>query len=250
MDRDIAALDEAAAEDAAKIATLAVDDDLLAQGAAIDALRERLGAVRKAIEDLPKRRQDRHAAEARLNDAAQRLGLASHAELLAKLPTDPALAQARSLIEQIKQAETAIGRAEERAARSARQRDEFLAGQSAADVVVDVEQARQRFNALGDIAGQADLWRRDSATLKHETDQLAAQVASLASLPRIGGDAASPAAAGWRDDRQFCPRVRGRQGRCYSASRKPLRRTTRKSPGSRNSSNGSPQMQVCRPAPT
>ena len=127
--REIAALDEVAAEDAAKIATLALDDELLAQGAAIDALRERLGAVRKAVEDLPKRRQDRHAAEARLIDAAQRLGLASHIELLAKLPTDPALAQARWLIEQIKQAETAISRAAARAARSAREREEFCAGQ-------------------------------------------------------------------------------------------------------------------------
>ena len=183
LDRDIAALDAAAAEDAAKIATLAVDDDLLAQGAAIDALRERLGAVRKAIEDLPKRRQDRHAAEARLTDAAQRLGLSSHVELLAKLPTDPALAQARSLIEQIKQAENAIGRAEARAARSARERDEFGAGDGTAEIVVDVAQARQRFDALGDIPAQADRWRRDGAMLKQETEALAAHIASLDPCP-------------------------------------------------------------------
>ena len=44
-----------------------------------------------------------------------------------------------------------------------RERDEFAAGESAGDVVVDIEQARQRFSALGDIAGQVELWRRDGA---------------------------------------------------------------------------------------
>jgi len=183
LDREIAALDDVAATDAAEIAALAVDQELLAQGAAIDALRERLGAVRKAIEDLPRRRQARDSAEAMLNDAARRLGLSTHVELLQRLPTDPALAQARALIEQIRQAEQTIAKAGERLARATRERDEFIASEDAAEIVVDVAQARQRFDALGDIPGQAEQWRRDGAVLKREADNLAAHIAALDPCP-------------------------------------------------------------------
>ena len=50
---DITALDSADAIEAAEIAAMKVDDGLLAESAAVDALRERLGVVRKAIDDLP-----------------------------------------------------------------------------------------------------------------------------------------------------------------------------------------------------
>jgi len=50
---DITALDSADAIEAAEIAAMKVDGGLLAESAAIDTSRERLGAVRKAIDDLP-----------------------------------------------------------------------------------------------------------------------------------------------------------------------------------------------------
>jgi chromosome segregation protein len=53
LDREIATLDAAAAADTAEIAALAIDETLLAEGIAIDVLRERLGA--------PPRRQSRDA---------------------------------------------------------------------------------------------------------------------------------------------------------------------------------------------
>jgi len=183
LDQEIVSLDQAAAADAAEIASLAVNDDVLAEGAAIDALRERLGAVRKAIEDLPRRRQARDSAEALLNDAARRLGLSTHVELLQRLPTDPALAQARALIEQIRQAEQTIAKAGERLTRATRERDEYVASEDAVEIVLDVAQAKQRFDALGDIPGQAELRRRDSAVLKREADNLAAHIASLDPCP-------------------------------------------------------------------
>ena len=58
----IAALDAADAADAQASTATAVDESLLSEGPTIDALREQLGAVRKAKEDIPRRRQAREAA--------------------------------------------------------------------------------------------------------------------------------------------------------------------------------------------
>ena len=181
--REIATLDATASAEAADVAALAIDETLLAEGIAIDALRERLGAVRKAIDDLPRRRYDRDAAIATLDDAARRLGLASHEELLARLPTDPALAQARDLIAHIKTAERSIGDATARLARALQERDDFAAEESGASAVIDVTQLRQRFDALGDIPAQADRLRRDRAAFTLETDALKAALASLDPMP-------------------------------------------------------------------
>ncbi|WP_152647661.1 YhaN family protein, partial [Rhodopseudomonas palustris] len=183
LEREIAALDADAAADAAEIAAMAVDERLLSEGAAIDALRERLGAVRKALDDLPRRRQARELAQAQLDDAAHRLGLASHAELLARLPSDPALAQARELIERNRRAAQAITEAEARHARARQERDDFMAEDGVADAVVDIEQLRQRFDALGDIPAQADRLRRDGAALSADNATLQASVASLDPSP-------------------------------------------------------------------
>ena len=183
LTRDLADLDAAAAADAAEIVALAVDDRLLAEGAAIDALRERLGAVRKAIDDLPRRRQARDAAEADLSEAARKLGLASHEILLAKLPTDPALAQARDLIAQIRQAEQAIAAAKSRHLRAQQEHDDFAAEDRNGAAVVDVAQLRQQFDSLGDIPAQADRLRRERSALGIETQTLTAMLASLQPSP-------------------------------------------------------------------
>ncbi len=87
------------ATDEAAIGALQVDAALLAEGEAVDALRERLSAVRKAEEDLPRRVEAHNAAQASLDELARRLGFAGHAALLAAQPTDPAMARARSLID-------------------------------------------------------------------------------------------------------------------------------------------------------
>jgi uncharacterized protein YhaN len=181
--RDIAALDAAEAADFGAIAALAVDETLLSEGEAIDALRERLGAVRKAIDDLPRRRQAREAAEATLNDAARRLGLASHGELLDRLPTDQALAHARDLIEKERRAAQAAADADARHERARQEHDRFEAEEGARLVAVDPEQLRARFEALDDIPAQADRLYWETAALKTEMDSLTAATAALDPSP-------------------------------------------------------------------
>ncbi|MBN8962656.1 MAG: AAA family ATPase [Rhizobiales bacterium] len=181
--RELAKLDAADAADATEIAALAIDETTLAQAANIEMLRDRMGAIRKDFDDLPRRRQARDAARAALDDSARRLALSSHAALLEKLPTDAALAQARDLIARRKQAEQAIADADARHARLQRELDDFAAEFTDIPAVVDPEQLRQRFDALGDIAAQADRLRRETSVLDIEANALASAARVLDPAP-------------------------------------------------------------------
>ncbi|WP_346294700.1 AAA family ATPase [Rhodopseudomonas sp. P1] len=182
LEAGIAAVDAAAAADAAELATIDVDEALLAEAAAIEALRERLGAVRKAAADLPRRRHDRAVAEAALDDCARRLGLPSHVELLTSLPTEPALADARYRLEKMRRTTQELAELEARHARAKRELDS--AAVTGDDPhLVDLEPLRQRFEALGDIPAQEDRLRRDRAALAVEYEAIGCALAALDPAP-------------------------------------------------------------------
>lgn len=177
-------LDQADAVDAEAVAALNVDEALLLRGATIDALRERLGAVRKAIDDLPRRSEAKRTAQEALLNAAQRLGLASHEELLARLPTDPALAEVKSLIEATRRAEAAQAQAEARRKTANQERDRILGEASGRVHAVDPEPLRQRLQALADIPTLADRQRREHAACDLEHGNLVTTLAAL--IPGVG----------------------------------------------------------------
>jgi len=181
--RELARLDDDDRNDASDIAGLAVNEPLLAAQAAIEALRERTGAIRKDFEDLPRRRQARDAAQAALDDSARRLGLPSHVALLERLPADPAQALARDLIARRKQTDSTIADSSRRRAEVQRELDDFLADHVAMPSLSDPAQLKQRFDALGDVAGEVHRLRRDTAALKIETDALAAAAEALDPSP-------------------------------------------------------------------
>lgn len=179
LDREISTLDMADAVDAAEIAAMVINEALLSEGDAIDSLRERLGAIRKAIDDLPRRRQARDTAMDTLDEAARRLGLASHAMLLERLPTDIALAHVRDLLDRIGRFEQTMTDADARLVRAQQELQDIETGAGETHAMIDPEQLRQRLDALGDIPAQADRLRRDTASLNIETEALAADAASL-----------------------------------------------------------------------
>ncbi|MET0878637.1 MAG: AAA family ATPase, partial [Tardiphaga sp.] len=191
--RELSSLDAADAADAEAIAGLSVDEAVLSAGPTVDALRERLGAVRKAMDDLPRRREARRLAQEQLDAAARRLGLASHLELIAALPTDPALAHVRDLIDRARRAEQAKRDADDKRARVLQEIDTLAADDGASHAISDPEAARQRLDALADIPTHADRLRRDAAALALETNNIVAagaaldpppgDIARLASLP-------------------------------------------------------------------
>lgn len=182
LEAEIATLDAAAAADAAEIATIHVDEALLAEAGTIESLRERLGAVRKAASDLPRRRHDRASAEATLDDCARKLGLGSHVELLAALPTEPALAEARDRIERMRSTAKELADIEARHQRVQRERDSQAATGDDPHLV-DLEPLRQRFEALGDIPAQEERLRRDRAALAVELEAISHAVAALDPSP-------------------------------------------------------------------
>ncbi|MDP1603140.1 MAG: hypothetical protein Q8M03_07740, partial [Legionella sp.] len=183
LQRQIVILDEAAAKDATETAALTIDAGLLSEKSTIDALRERLGAIRKAAEDLPRRRQARDAAIATLEEAAKKLGLSSHGEILAKLPHTMALAQARDLIDKRKSAELALADADARCKKLQKERDEHAA-QDQSVHLMDIDHVRQRFDALGDVSSQAERLLRERAAFAIEIESIAAGLAAL--TPPVG----------------------------------------------------------------
>jgi len=182
LEAEITAVDAAAAADAAELATIDVDEALLAEAPTIESLRERLGAVRKAAADLPRRRHDRAVAEAALDDCARRLGLPSHVELLTSLPTEPALADARDRLEKMRRTTQELAELEARHARAKRELDN-AAGTGDDPHLVDLEPPRQRFEALGDIPAQEDRLRRDRAALAVEYEAIGSALGALDPAP-------------------------------------------------------------------
>lgn len=180
--QEIATLDEDDARDAAEIASLAIDAAVLAAGPQIDALRERLGAIRDAREDLPRRRQARDDAQAALDGLGRQLGLSSHAELLHRMPTEPGLALARDLIRQVLAAEAAITDAERRCVRAQQDHDDTAADETPA-LIGDIAHVRQRFAALGDLPALVERHRRATSAFAADTESLTAEVAALDPSP-------------------------------------------------------------------
>jgi uncharacterized protein YhaN len=94
-----------------------------------------------------------------------------------------ALAQARDLIDKRKSAELAFTEADRRCARLQKERDEHTAQDQNAHLK-DIDQLRQRFEAIGDVAAQAERLLREHAALAIEADSIAA--GSLALTPSAG----------------------------------------------------------------
>lgn len=171
------------ARDEAAVQALGVDPELIARGPAIDELRERLGAVRKAKEDLPRRVEAHNLAQSQLDDLARRLGLADHQALLASPPTDPAIAKARALIAARRRAEDKQSDALEahRKALAARDRLRATAGEPAADP----DPLKRRLATLADAAADSDRLRRERLEHEREASSLAEETARLD--PQPGG---------------------------------------------------------------
>lgn len=183
LQRQIGVLDVAEVDSASELDALSVDEPLLAEGPAIDALRQQLGAVQKATDDLPRRRQARDGAVTSLDEAARKLALSSHTEVLEKLPNTMALALARDLIDQRKSAEVALVEAERRRKKLQNECDDHVKLDQSVHLM-DVDHLRQRFEALGDVAAQAEQLLREHAALTIEVDSIYAGLLTL--MPSAG----------------------------------------------------------------
>ena len=152
---------------------------MLGEGAAIDELRERLGAVRKANEDLPRRLEAMNGARDTLSEAARRLGFPSYEELLAGLPTDVALARVQELIATGKRNVEKHREAAASCEAAARQHNLLKIDQDGVSKPIDPEPFRQRLDALADTPANADRFRREIAACESETRALVEAASAL-----------------------------------------------------------------------
>jgi uncharacterized protein YhaN len=183
-------LDEA--EGAAAIAALMVDEPLLEIGGRIDSLREKLGAVRKAEDDLPRRHESAHIARASLFEAARRLGLGSVEELLARQPADPALALARELIDSRRDVERRLAETDSALATARRELEELEQACAQQGPCADPAPLLQRLQAFADIPADAERLRRETLAeslerrrLLEETERLDPSAGEIENLARL-----------------------------------------------------------------
>lgn len=177
--KDLRQLDESDAHDRAEIAGLGIDENLLSCGAEIDLLRERLGAVRKALDDLPRRAEARRIAIAELDELARRLGMASHGVLLARRPADPALEQVRALTEARTLANARLRDAEDRHVKAVRNRDALAAESQHPVHPADPAIFRQRLESVADVPGDVRRVREDGAACDEEQRAIAEAARAL-----------------------------------------------------------------------
>lgn len=183
LDGELAKQAAADAADHAAIAELAVDEALLAQEPEAQALRERLGAVRKAQADLPKRQEGQRIARDALAESARKLGFASVEDLLARIPSDPALAGAREILDERRRAEERHADALEELARARQHALDLEDGREGDAHAADPEPFLRRFEAFADVAGDADRLRRDRSEDALEETRLEEDAARLDPQP-------------------------------------------------------------------
>lgn len=179
VDEELAEYDLADAEGNSAIAALAVNEALLDAGPSADALREKLGAVRKAEEDLPKRREAVRIAREALTEAARRLGFASHEELLARMPNDPALASVRELIGERKTAERRLADAASELATARQELQELEEAATLERHAADPSPFLLRLEAFTDVPADADRLRREAAAHELEAQRLREETTKL-----------------------------------------------------------------------
>jgi uncharacterized protein YhaN len=157
------------AEDAALRASLGLDPALVAQGEAIDALREQLGAIRKAEADLPARLGAEAQARQQLSELARRLGLAGPDALLGGTPDDAALARLRALAARRRASAKALEDAERRHAAAAA---ELAQSATEAGPPVDPAPLKRRLDGFADVARDAEKLNQERAAMAQEARAL------------------------------------------------------------------------------
>ncbi len=170
-------------EAAEEIAALKIDVPLIETAAEIEALRERLGEIRKAESDLPKRREASRAAREQLDELARRLGLADAEALIARQPSDATISGVEAAMEARSDAEKRLLAEQEKAEEAERRLQELEQSQAPGEALVDPAPFRQRIAAFADLPSEADRARRDRLAFDHAEAELLKETQRLDPSP-------------------------------------------------------------------
>ncbi|MGA9599679.1 MAG: AAA family ATPase [Methylocystis sp.] len=159
-------------EAAEEIAALKIDAPLIEKASEIEALRERLGAIREAESHLPRRREAARGAREQLEQMARRLGVDSAETMIAHQPTDAASIRAETAIEARSDAEKRALVALEAVLEAERRLQELERREDRQRPSVDPAPFRRRIEAFGDLATDADRARRERLAHDHAAAEL------------------------------------------------------------------------------
>jgi len=159
-------------EAAEEIGALKIDAPLMERANEVEALRERLGEIRKAESDLPKRREAARAARDQLDGLARRLGAGSSDALIASQPTDAAIVRAEAAIDARSEGEKRLGAAQEAVLEAERRVQQLERREEQQKPSVDPAPFRRRIAAFGDLATDADRARRERLAHDHASAEL------------------------------------------------------------------------------
>lgn len=170
-------------EAAEEIAALTIDAPLIETAAEIDALRERLGEIRKAESDLPRRREASRAAREQLDELARRLGVVDADALIARQPSDATIIGVEAAIEARSDAEKRLLAEKEKATEAERRLQELEHSQAPGEAVVDPAPFRRRITAFVDLPSEADRARRERLAFDHAEAELLREAQRLDPSP-------------------------------------------------------------------
>lgn len=174
---EIAQAQELARAIEAEAAALKLAPDLIARARDIEKLREMLGAADSSQRDLPKREEAARSGLEKLERAAQALGLAGAAELVARMPADLALTRARDLQRKLAGLET---RRESAAARLEKAQATRRALEASAPQRPEDPAPRLRaLEAFADLPAAATRLRAEAATIEENAQKLEREAARL-----------------------------------------------------------------------
>ena len=174
-----AALERLAGEDAEAaraLADLRVDEGLVGQAKAVEALVRQIGAAENFARDLPHRLAEDDEARLQLEEIARKLGLAGAAELVARNPTDAELARARKLVDGSRRVEERRTEAE----KGRRAAQEALAGFAGSRPdAADPAQLKRRLEGFEATLDEAKTLAKERAAVAREAQALAERAAGL-----------------------------------------------------------------------
>ena len=178
-DSKLRELERLDAKDTTAIALLAVNEAILECGPSIDALRERLGEIRKATDDLPRRQEAQRHATIELDELARKLGLQSCAALIEQRPSDLALAKVRALVEDGKKAADRLSQANEYDKKAQQDFEQIATQEVNSGPVIDPTELKQKLDSLAEVVTDADRLQREISESEVEDRSLSEIVLTL-----------------------------------------------------------------------
>lgn len=176
-------LGNALAKNAADMAALNEQPDVLASAQEIATINRAAGAAEDYRKDLPRREREHHAALSKLEGAARALGHASTDALIAAMPTNLALADVREAVKRRRNSVAKADGLQERLAKAKARRDELERQIEKDGHAADPAELKRAFETFRDLPADAAALQRQSGSIRQDLRTIENRLARLSPPP-------------------------------------------------------------------